>query len=68
MYFINTTHLNDLNWGTQSPIVLMDPVEEVNIHVRAQGLFGVHIEQADESIAVVQAMKVLKKIYICLYF
>lgn len=62
VYFINTTHLNDLNWGTQSPIVLMDPVEEVNIHVRAQGLFGVHIEQADESIAVVQAMKVLKKI------
>ena len=40
----------------------MDPVEEVNIHVRAQGLFGVHIEQADEALAVVQAMKVLKKI------
>lgn len=62
VYFINTTYLNDLNWGTQSPIVLMDPVEEVNIHVRAQGLFGVHIEQADEALAVVQAMKVLKKI------
>lgn len=62
VYFINTTYFNDLNWGTQSPIVLMDPVEEVNIHVRAQGLFGVHIEQADEALAVVQAMKVLKKI------
>ena len=62
VYFINTTYLNDLNWGTQSPIVIMDPVEEVNIHVRAQGLFGVHIEQADEALAVVQAMKVLKKI------
>lgn len=62
VYFINTTYLNDLRWGTQAPIVVMDPVEEVNVHVRAQGLYGVHIEQIDTAVAVVAARNFLQKI------
>lgn len=40
----------------------MDPEEEVNVHVRAFGLFGVHIEQVDTSISMVQARKFLHKV------
>ena len=47
VYFVNTTYLNDLSWGTQAPVVVVDPEENVNVHVRAFGLFGVHIEQVD---------------------
>lgn len=62
VYFINTTYMNELNWGTQAPIVVVDPEEEVNVHVRAFGLFGAHIEQIDTGIAVVQARKFLQKV------
>lgn len=62
VYFVNTTYLNDLSWGTQAPVVVVDPEEEVNVHVRAFGLFGVHIEQIDTSRAELQARKFLHKI------
>ena len=62
VYFVNTTYMNDLSWGTQTPIVVTDPEEEVNVHVRAFGMFGVHIEQTDTSIAAVQARKFLQKV------
>ena len=62
VYFINTTYMNELSWGTHAPVVVVDPEENVNVHVRAFGLFGAHIEQVDTSIAVVQAGKFLRKI------
>lgn len=62
VYFVNTTYMNELSWGTQAPIVIMDPEEEINVHVRAFGLFGVHIEQVDTSISTVQARKFLHKV------
>lgn len=62
VYFVNTTYLNDLSWGTQAPVVVVDPEEDVNVHVRAFGLFGVHIEQVDTSRAELQARKFLQKI------
>ena len=62
VYFINTTYMNELNWGTQAPIVVVDPEEEVNVHVRAFGLFGVHIEHLDTSVASVQAEKFLRRV------
>ena len=62
VYFINTTYMNELNWGTQQPFVINDPEEDVQIHVRAYGLFGVHIEQNDDALSVVQARKFLQKV------
>lgn len=62
VYFLNTTYMNDLSWGTQSPIVVVDPEEEINVHVRAFGLFGAHIEHVDSTIAAVQARKFLQKV------
>lgn len=62
VYFINTTYMNELSWGTQAPIVVVDPVEEVNVHVRAFGMFGVHIEKVDTGRAELQARKFLQKI------
>ena len=62
VYFINTTYMNELRWGTQEPILVQDPEEEVNVHVCAYGLFGVHIEQSDTTMAPVQARKFLVKV------
>ena len=62
VYFVNTTYMNDLLWGTQTPVVVVDPEEEVNVHIRAQGAFGVHIEHADTDRAQVQARKFLQKV------
>lgn len=62
VYFINTTYMNELKWGTSDPIIVSDPEEEVNVHVRAYGLFGVHIEQSDPTTAPIQARKFLTKI------
>lgn len=44
IYFINKVYMNDLLWGTPSRITMQDPVEGVNIHVGANGLFGAHID------------------------
>ncbi len=62
VYFINTTYMNELNWGTQAPVVVLDPEEEVNVHVRAFGLFGVHIEKENQNLAETQAKKFLYQI------
>lgn len=62
VYFVNTTYMNELNWGTQDPILVEDPEEQVNVHVRAFGLFGVHIEQNDNSVAVLHANRFLRKV------
>lgn len=43
VYFINKIILNDLKWGTPEPITVEDPIEQVNIHLRASGFFGAHI-------------------------
>ena len=62
VYFINTNYMNELRWGTTEPIIVQDPEEDVNVHVRAFGLFGVHIEQNDPGLAPVQARKFLVKV------
>ena len=62
VYFVNTTYMNELGWGTHAPIVVEDPEEGVNIHVRAFGLFGVHIDQTDTVNAVVNARRFLNKV------
>ncbi len=48
VYFINMVFLNDLKFGTINPIQMQDAEEEVNIHVRAAGLFGAHINNDDK--------------------
>ncbi len=59
VYFLNTTHMNELSWGTRAPILVQDPEEEVNVHVRAFGFYGVHLEQRDPAEAAVNAKKFL---------
>lgn len=62
VYFVNTTYMNELKWGTTDPILIQDPEEDVNIHVQAYGLFGAHIEQTDPHEAAVRARKFLAKV------
>lgn len=62
VYFINTTFMNELSWGTHAPIVVEDPEEGINVHVRAFGLFGAHIDQTDPTNSVINARRFLHKI------
>lgn len=62
VYFINTNYMNELRWGTTEPIIVQDPEEDVNVHVRAFGLFGAHIEQNDSSLVPIQVRKFLVKV------
>lgn len=62
VYFINTTYMTDLNWGTQNPIVVLDPEEEVNVHVRAFGCFGTHIEKGESEESILYARRFLEKV------
>ena len=62
VYFINTCYMNELRWGTQEPIVVEDPQEHINVHVRAFGLFGTHIEKMDETKAPIYARRFLEKV------
>ncbi len=43
VYFINKIHLQDLKWGTTEPILVEDPIENVNVHLRANGYIGATI-------------------------
>lgn len=43
VFFVNKVYLADLRWGTPTPILMEDPLEQINIHVGANGLFGAHI-------------------------
>lgn len=62
VYFINATYMNDLNWGTREPVKVVDPEEEVNIHVRAQGMFGAHIEHEDPTVAAENAYRFICRV------
>lgn len=48
VYFVNMVYLNDLKFGTSNPIQMQDADEGVNVHVRAAGLFGAHINNDDK--------------------
>ena len=43
VYFVNKIILNDLRWGTSEAIPFYDPMEQVNVHLRANGYFGAQI-------------------------
>ncbi len=62
VYFISTTYINELSWGTQERILLQDPEEEVNVHVGAQGYFSVHLEHTNSFEAQVNVRKFLQRV------
>ncbi len=62
VYFLNTTYMNELSWGTRAPILVQDPEEEVNVHVRAFGFYGVHLDQQDPAMAAMNARKFLQRV------
>ncbi len=43
VYFINRTHVLDLLWGTDTPVVVEDPKYHLIVNVRANGQSGMHI-------------------------
>lgn len=46
VYFINTTYMLDLLWGTPDPIQLVDPKYYVKLRIRAFGQMGLRIQEA----------------------
>lgn len=43
VYFINKIVLQDLRWGTPDPVLTLDPMYRIPLHLRANGVFGAHI-------------------------
>ncbi|MCD8157983.1 MAG: SPFH domain-containing protein [Clostridiales bacterium] len=46
IYFVNTTTMLEINWGTSDPIQLIDPKYYVKLRVRAFGQIGVKVLDA----------------------
>ncbi|MCD7777674.1 MAG: SPFH domain-containing protein, partial [Clostridiales bacterium] len=46
IYFVNTTTMLEINWGTSDPIQLIDPKYYVKLRVRAFGQMGVKVLDA----------------------
>ncbi len=44
IYFVNKVYMTDLKFGTIHPILMKDPVEKCQMHVKAFGQFAAHIE------------------------
>ncbi len=62
VYFVNTTWMNELRWGTQAPVTVTDPEEEIIVHVRAHGMFGVHVDRDNTAMAPINARKFLEMV------
>ena len=62
VYFVDTTCLAELKWGTPTPIMVRLPVEGVDVHVKTCGLFGAHIEAGDAERAAEQVGKLLRNV------
>lgn len=48
VYYVNKTISMGIEWGTDSPIRLKDPVYQVPIDVRSYGDFSVHVENGQK--------------------
>lgn len=48
VYFINTSPLQEIPFGSINPIEMNDPVEGAQIHVRYAGYFGARVNNADK--------------------
>ena len=48
VYFINTSPVQEMPFGSTEPIPMEDPVEGVNIHVRFAGYFAAHVDNDDK--------------------
>lgn len=46
VYFVNRVTLLDILWGTASPIPIQDPKYEIILPVRANGQFGLRVENS----------------------
>ena len=62
VYFINLIYMTDLSWGTTSPVNITDPELDQLLHVRANGMFGAHMESLDQGMAQVQVQKFIRKL------
>ena len=47
VWFINKLFNLDIKWGTPSPIQLQDPKYKIIVPVRANGIFGINISEAE---------------------
>jgi membrane protease subunit (stomatin/prohibitin family) len=54
--------MTDLTWGTMSPVDITDPELDQLLHVRANGMFGAHIESLDQGLAQIQVQKFIRKL------
>jgi membrane protease subunit (stomatin/prohibitin family) len=48
VWFVNKLHSLDIKWGTPSPIQLKDPEYNIMVPLRANGQFGIQIENSSK--------------------
>lgn len=48
IYYVNRSHHLELKWGTSSPVRLIDPVWQIEVHVQARGSYSVVIEDSKQ--------------------
>ena len=46
VFFINKLSFPDLKWGTPDPVLVTDPLEGLQMRVRAHGFFGARIKDS----------------------
>lgn len=62
VYYVNTSGLTELKWGTPTPLKLWLPVEQVEVGVRTYGFFSVRFEKEDIDRSRLQAGAFLRNV------
>ncbi len=69
VWFINKSYSLDIKWGTPSPIQIQDPKYGIFVPVRANGMFGIQIEDSKKFLLkLVGTLEVFDKTSIAKYF
>lgn len=69
VWFVNKLFSLDVKWGTPSPVQMQDPRYQIFVPVRANGLFGIQVEDAKKFLVkLVGTMSVFDKTMLVNYF
>lgn len=69
VWFVNKQFSLDVKWGTPSPVQLQDPKYQIFVPVRANGMFGIRVEDSRKFLVkLVGAMPVFDKTMLVNYF
>lgn len=69
VWFVNRQFLLDVKWGTPSPVQIQDPKYQIFVPVRANGMFGIQVEDSRKFLVkLVGSMPVFDRVMLANYF